>query len=288
MGHGSGGHGWLYVPPRYALIHKKGHGKLDAPPSPAKAGCGMKPIFPILTLTVVAIAFAGSVSAAVQTQNKLVVKSNRELDVNFLLYLPKEHAAQPKKKWPLIMFLHGAGERGDNLDRVKVHGPPKLVEQGKAMEFIIVSPQCPRETIWNDELLITLLDDVVKRYHADETRLYLTGLSMGGYGTWSLGLTHCDRFAAIAPICGGGDFIKAYNAGGAKGKSLRTLGIWAFHGAKDTVVPLAESERMVTSIKKFGHPGPKLTVYPEARHDSWTKTYANPELYKWFLQHQRK
>ena len=237
---------------------------------------------------VVAITFAGSVSAAVQTQNKLVVKSNRELDVKFLLYLPKEHAAKPKKKWPLIMFLHGAGERGDNLDRVKVHGPPKLVEQGKAMEFIIVSPQCPRETIWNDELLITLLNDVVKRHHADETRLYLTGLSMGGYGTWSLGLTHCDRFAAIAPICGGGDFIKAYNAGGAKGKALRTLGIWAFHGAKDTVVPLAESERMVTSIKKFGHPGPKLTVYPEARHDSWTKTYANPELYKWFLQHQRK
>ena len=248
----------------------------------------MKRIFPVLTLTVVVIAFAGSIPAAVQTQNKLVVKSNRELDVKFLLYLPKEHAAKPKKKWPLIMFLHGAGERGDNLDRVKVHGPPKLVEQGESMEFIIVSPQCPRETIWNDELLITLLNDVVKRYHADETRLYLTGLSMGGYGTWSLGLTHCDRFAAIAPICGGGDFIKAYNAGGAKGKALSTLGIWAFHGAKDTVVPLAESERMVTSIKKFGHPGPKLTVYPEARHDSWTKTYANPGLYKWFLQHQRK
>ena len=248
----------------------------------------MKRIFLILTFTVVAIAFAGSVSAAVQTKNKLVVESKRELDVKFLLYLPKEHAAKPKKKWPLIMFLHGAGERGDNLDRVKVHGPPKLVEQGKAMEFIIVSPQCPRETIWNDELLITLLNDVVKRYHADETRLYLTGLSMGGYGTWSLGLTHCDRFAAIAPICGGGDFIKAYNAGGAKGKALRTLGVWAFHGAKDTVVPLAESERMVATLKKFGHPGPKLTVYPEARHDSWTKTYANPELYKWFLQHQRK
>ncbi len=248
----------------------------------------MKRILPILTLTVVVIAFAGSVPAAVQTQNKLVVKSKRELDVKFLLYLPEGHTTKSKKKWPLIMFLHGAGERGDNLDRVKVHGPPKLVEQGKAMEFIIVSPQCPRETIWNDELLITLLNDVVKRYNADETRLYLTGLSMGGYGTWSLGLTHCDRFAAIAPICGGGDFIKAYNAGGAKGKALSTLGIWAFHGAKDTVVPLAESERMVTSIKKFGHPGPKLTVYPEAQHDSWTKTYANPELYKWFLQHQRK
>jgi len=248
----------------------------------------MKRIFPILTLTIGAIAFAGPVSAAVQTQNKLVVKSKRELDVKYLLYLPKGHAAKPEKRWPLILFLHGAGERGDDLNRVKVHGPPKLVEKGEALEFIVVSPQCPRGTVWNDDVLITLLNDVAKRYRADETRLYLTGLSMGGYGTWSLGLTHCDRFAAIAPICGGGDFIKAYNAGGAKGKALRTLGVWAFHGAKDTVVPLAESERMVATLKKFGHPGPKLTVYPEARHDSWTKTYANPELYKWFLQHQRK
>jgi predicted peptidase len=245
----------------------------------------MKRIFPILILV---IAIAGQATAAVQTQNKLIVKSKRELDVKYLLYLPKDHAAKPEKKWPLILFLHGAGERGDDLNRVKVHGPPKLVEKGEAMEFIVVSPQCPKGMVWNDEVLITLLDDVAKRYRVDETRLYLTGLSMGGYGTWSLGLTHCDRFAAIAPICGGGDFIKAYNAGDANGKALKTLGVWAFHGAKDPVVPLAESKRMVATLKKFGHPGPKLTVYPEAKHDSWTKTYANPELYKWFLQHQRK
>jgi predicted peptidase len=245
----------------------------------------MKRIFPILILV---IAIAGQATGAVQTQNKLIVKSKRELDVKYLLYLPKDHAAKPEKKWPLILFLHGAGERGDDLNRVKVHGPPKLVEKGEAMEFIVVSPQCPKGMVWNDEVLITLLDDVAKRYRVDETRLYLTGLSMGGYGTWSLGLTHCDRFAAIAPICGGGDFIKAYNAGDANGKALKTLGVWAFHGAKDPVVPLAESKRMVATLKKFGHPGPKLTVYPEAKHDSWTKTYANPELYKWFLQHQRK
>jgi predicted peptidase len=245
----------------------------------------MKRIFPILILV---IAIAGQATAAVQTQNKLIVKSKRELDVKYLLYLPKDHAAKPEKKWPLILFLHGAGERGDDLNRVKVHGPPKLVEKGEAMEFIVVSPQCPKGMVWNDEVLITLLDDVAKRYRVDVTRLYLTGLSMGGYGTWSLGLTHCDRFAAIAPICGGGDFIKAYNAGDANGKALKTLGVWAFHGAKDPVVPLAESKRMVATLKKFGHPGPKLTVYPEAKHDSWTKTYANPELYKWFLQHQRK
>jgi len=248
----------------------------------------MTHIPPFLISAIVASLLATSAFAAVQTPKKLVIKSKRELEVNYLLYLPKDHAATPGKKWPLILFLHGAGERGDNLDRVKVHGPPKLVEKGKAMDFIIVSPQCPKGTIWNDDVLITLLDDVVKLHRADETRLYLTGLSMGGYGTWSLGLAHCERFAAIAPICGGGDFIKAYNAGGGKKESLHTPGIWAFHGAKDTVVPLAESERMVATLKKFGHPGPKLTVYPEARHDSWTKTYANPALYKWFLQHQRK
>ena len=245
----------------------------------------MKRIFPILILV---IAIAVQATAAVQTQNKLIVKSKRELDVKYLLYLPKDHAAKPEKKWPLILFLHGAGERGDDLNRVKVHGPPKLVEKGEAMEFIVVSPQCPKGMVWNNEVLTTLLDDVAKRYRADETRLYLTGLSMGGYGTWSLGLTHCDRFAAIAPICGGGDFIKAYNAGDPKWKALKTLGVWAFHGAKDPVVPLAESKRMVATLKKFGHPGPKLTVYPEAKHDSWTKTYANPDFYKWFLQHQRK
>jgi Predicted peptidase len=91
----------------------------------------MKRIFPILTLTIGAVVFAGPVSAAVQTQNKLIVKSKRELDVKYLLYLPKDHAAKPEKKWPLILFLHGAGERGDDLNRVKVHGPPKLVEKAR-------------------------------------------------------------------------------------------------------------------------------------------------------------
>ncbi|MBC8326211.1 MAG: phospholipase [Verrucomicrobia subdivision 3 bacterium] len=251
----------------------------------------MKYFFLSLILTII---YVDPTSAAVQTKNQLIVKTKRELDVKYLLYLPNDYAAQPEKKWPLIFFLHGAGERGDNLDLVKAHGPPKFVDQGKGKEFenvspfIIVSPQCPKGTVWNDEVLISLLNQILKQYRADETRLYLTGLSMGGYGTWSLGLTHCDRFAAIAPICGGGDFIRAYNAGGVKGKALRTLGVWAFHGGKDLVVPLAESERMVAILKKFGHPNPKLSVDPKAGHNSWEKAYADPELYKWFLQHQRK
>jgi predicted peptidase len=113
---------------------------------------------------------------------------------------------------------------------------------------------------------------------------YLTGISMGGFGTWSLGLSHPERFVAIAPICGGGDFITPYLADKSE---LKRLAVWAFHGGKDPVVPPAESERMVNYLKQIGVNEVKLTVYPEAQHDSWTQTYANPELFEWFLKHSR-
>lgn len=232
---------------------------------------------------------SGSMFAVtVQTQQSITLKKKREFTARFLLYLPEGYQEKKESKWPLIIFLHGAGERGDNLNRVKVHGPPKLVEQGKEFPFIIVSPQCPKKQRWDDAMLTILLDHICKEYRVDTSRLYLTGLSMGGYGSWSLGMALCDRFAAIAPICGGGSFIDVYNASGAKGKALRSLGVWAFHGAKDTVVPISESEKMVEALRKFGHPDPKLTIYPDARHDSWTKTYDNPELYQWFLKNRRK
>ena len=227
-------------------------------------------------------------AASVQTQESITLQKKREFTARFLLYLPEGYQDKRESKWPLMLFLHGAGERGDNLNRVKVHGPPKMVEQGQEFPFIIVSPQCPKNQRWDDAMLTVLLDHICKEYRVDTSRLYLTGLSMGGYGSWSLGMALCDRLAAIAPICGGGSFIDVYNASGAKGKALRSLGVWAFHGAKDTVVPISESEKMVEALRKFGHPAPKLTIYPDARHDSWTKTYDNPELYQWFLKYQRK
>ena len=232
---------------------------------------------------------SGSMFAVtVQTQESITLQKKREFTARFLLYLPEGYQDKRESKWPLVLFLHGAGERGDNLNKVKAHGPPKLVEKGQEFPFIIVSPQCPKNQRWDDAMLTVLLDHVCKEYRVDTSRLYLTGLSMGGYGSWSLGMALCDRFAAIAPICGGGSFIDVYNASGAKGKALRSLGVWAFHGAKDTVVPISESEKMVEALRKFGHPAPKLTIYPDARHDSWTKTYDNPELYQWFLKYQRK
>jgi predicted peptidase len=245
----------------------------------------MKPFALALLLALVGPALK---AASVQTQQSIELKTGSMVQVSYLQYLPEGYADDGKKRWPVILFLHGAGERGNDLNRVKVHGPPKLVESGKKFPFIIISPQCPRGKVWQSGMLLALMEHVCKEYRVDTTRQYLTGLSMGGYGSWSLGIRECDRFAAIAPICGGGNFIKIYNASGAKGKALRSLGVWAFHGAKDTVVPLDESEKMIAALKKFGHPNPKLTVYPEARHDSWTKTYNNPELYEWFLKHQRK
>jgi len=212
------------------------------------------------------------------TQNfsKQITKT---VDCNYLLYLPADYGKDVKKQWPLIMFLHGAGERGKNVLAVRKHGPPKLAAQGKQFDFIIISPQCPNDVWWPEktDMLISLLDDIEAKYRVDTDRVYLTGLSMGGFGTWSLAIAYPDRFAAIAPICGGGERYGAYR--------LKKVPVWAFHGAKDPVVPVERSKEMVEAVKKVGGDA-KITIYPEAEHDSWTVTYDNPELYEWFLSHK--
>ncbi|MHB8973050.1 MAG: carboxylesterase family protein [Pirellulaceae bacterium] len=199
-----------------------------------------------------------------------------KVTMNYLLYLPKEYAQ--KDAWPLLLFLHGAGERGDDLDRVKVHGPPKLIAAGKEFPFLVVSPQCPNKQWWQPHELSALLDEIVEKYRVDPARIYVTGLSMGGFGTWSLAGFSPNRFAALVPICGGGDPQTV--------KRFAHLPVWAFHGAKDSVVPLAASERMVEALKK-ANGTVKFTVDPEADHDSWTAAYDNPELYTWLLAQQR-
>ncbi len=199
----------------------------------------------------------------------------------YLLYLPPGYEKEPEKKWPLILFLHGAGERGDDVQRVKIHGPIKVAESlPEGLPFIIAAPLCPTDRWWDRMLpeLTGLLDEVSSRWRVDTERIYCTGLSMGGFGTWALVSEHPERFAAAAPICGGGNPWLACR--------MKDVPVWAFHGAKDTVVPLEQTERMVDALKKCGAE-PRLTVYPEAQHDSWTETYNNPGLYEWFLQHRR-
>jgi predicted peptidase len=198
-------------------------------------------------------------------------------ELHYLLFLPSTYAVHPQR-WPLMLFLHGAGERGDDLQLVKRHGVAKIVEEQPAFPLLVVSPQCPPTEAWAPEPLLALLDDIEQHYDVDPERLYVTGLSMGGFGTWAVAIAAPDRCAAIAPICGGGDPSRV--------GVLRHLPVWAFHGARDPIVPLQRTVEMVEALRQCGG-NVRFTVYPEAGHDAWTATYANPELYAWFLAHTR-
>jgi predicted peptidase len=195
--------------------------------------------------------------------------------LHYLLYLPPKYE-KGTEKWPLVVFLHGAGETGNDINKVKEHGPPKLVEK-KDFPFILISPQAPTRG-WNPEAVNGLIDDVMAHYRVDPDRVYLTGLSMGGYGTWALAAAYPDKFAAAVPICGGGNPSAA--------AKLKNLPLWVFHGAKDTTVNPVQSKTMVEAVKKAGG-NVKFTLYPEAGHDSWTEAYNDPELYKWLLSRRR-
>lgn len=195
---------------------------------------------------------------------------------HYLLYLPPDYDMQ--NTWPLILFLHGAGERGDDLERVKKLGIARVIEDTDYFPFIGVSPQCPRGRYWYPPLLKSLLKNVFANYNVDMRRIYLTGVSMGGYGTWRLAAEMPETFAAIAPICGGGEPSTA--------PLLKDIPAWVFHGAKDDVVPISESRKMVEALESCGG-NVRFTVYPDAGHDSWTETYENPKLFKWFQSHRK-
>ncbi|NPV07921.1 MAG: prolyl oligopeptidase family serine peptidase [Anaerolineae bacterium] len=221
------------------------------------------------------------------TQRECTLDAVVELPVRlrYLLYLPPGYGSDPGERWPLILFLHGMGERGDDLERVKEHGIPRLVEENPDFPFVAISPQCPMDSVWTAELhaLEALLDHALQEYAVDPDRVYLTGLSMGGYGAWHLAAKAPHRFAAVAPICGGG--LPQFGFPD-RASALREVPVWAFHGARDEVVPLAESEKMVRHLESAGG-NVRLTVYPECGHNSWDEAYSNPELYRWFLSHKR-
>jgi predicted peptidase len=200
------------------------------------------------------------------------------VDIRYLEALPAGYDQNAEKRWPLVIFLHGSGERGDELKKVTRHGPPRLVAEGRTFPFVLVSPQCPPGQWWDLTALDRWLDEVVRNYKVDTERVYLTGLSMGGFGTWGWAQRTPERFAAIVPVCGGGEPAQAAR--------LKDLPVWAFHGAKDPTVALAKTEEMIAGIQAAGG-APRVTVYPEAAHDSWTQAYANEELYVWMLAQKR-
>jgi predicted peptidase len=200
--------------------------------------------------------------------------------LRYLLYLPQGYGEGSKLKWPLILYLHGIGERGNKLSLLMKHGIPKVVENRHDLPFVTVSPQCPDDTFWFEhyERIKASLNQVIETYDVDVSRIYLTGNSMGGYGTWGLAMAFPELFAAIAPICGGGIPEQVC--------VLKDVPVWAFHGEKDDRVDLSESQKMVDALKACGG-NVRLTVYPNVGHDSWTQTYDDPDLYEWFLQNAR-
>jgi predicted peptidase len=204
--------------------------------------------------------------------------------LDYLLYLPDDYRADPSQAqpFPLILFMHGRGERG-SIENLKRQGIPKLLAAGKQFPFIILSPVCPDYSWWTVHLpqVNALLDEVIATHNVDRSRIYLTGLSMGGYASWALGTEHPEKFAAIAPICGGGERELGFPERVCK---LKDKPVWTFHGAKDSIVPLSETEVLVEAMQACGGEI-KFTVYPDLDHNSWSITYDNPDLYSWFLSH---
>jgi predicted peptidase len=225
----------------------------------------------ILILSFALIALA-TISPAQQTVHR------SEFGLQYLKYLPEDYEANSERLFPLLLFLHGGGEVGDSIELVKKHGPPKLIEQGKEFPFIVVSPQNPANRLWDDAALKQLVDEILATHRVDRRRIYLTGLSRGGFGAWRTGIQYPELFAAVIPICGRGTPNYVHR--------LKAVPVWVFHGAKDRTVPLSNSVEMVEALQEAGGEV-TLTVYPEAGHDSWTVTYENPAVYEWLLSQQK-
>jgi poly(3-hydroxybutyrate) depolymerase len=195
------------------------------------------------------------------------------LDSQYLLYLPEGYESGDDV--PVMFFFHGAGERGSNINVLKNNGPPMLIEQGKDFPCVVVSLQCPADVWWRTDHILLFMDHVLDTYTVDTDRIYVTGLSMGGFASWALGGARNDIPAALVPICGGGD--------PADGPALAEIPIWAFHGDADTTVPLWRSEQMVNAAIRAGGTDVQLTIYPGVGHNSWTPAYNDPAMWEWMF-----
>ena len=218
-------------------------------------------------------------SSATHTSERTV---NKTFKSKYLLYLPEGYN-EKKQQWPLMMFLHSAGARGEKPEAIQAEGLPFLLTTGLKIPFIVVAPQCPADEWWDSrwsiETLSALLDDVAEKYNVDARRVYLTGWSMGGAGTWRFASEYPKRFAAIAPICGRSQLRYV--------PQLQTTPVWAFHGEKDTIVPISESQKMVDSLKAAGGQA-RLALLKDVGHEAWREAYSDPRLYEWFLLHSKK
>lgn len=220
----------------------------------------------------------------------------------YSVYVPRGWT--PTRTWPVILALHGAGERGDDGVRQMQIGAASAVRATPdRVPAIVVFPQAPADTRWLGEpadAAMRALDEAIAQYNGDRDRVYVTGLSMGGYGTYHLALAHPDRFAALVVVCGGlfphpattavqiSPLVKdAPEPYAFVAKSLRGLPIWIFHGDADTVIPVDESRRMADALKAAGAPDAHYTEYAGVGHNAWDRAYREAELWTWLFKQSR-
>ena len=217
--------------------------------------------------------------------NRQKSKFNIEVNEHQSLHYYQYNPTGSKNKLPLVLFLHGRGERGDNLDLVETHGIPKLIKEGKSFPFITIAPQCPLGTWWSDPEAIcslsSLMDKIITSKIINKSQIYCTGLSMGGYGTLALSIKRPELFAAVAPVCGGLDERIFFHL-----DKIKDLPIWMFHGDEDDVIPVSKSERVFEGLRQKNKQV-KLTKYRGVGHNAWDRTYQNQELYNWILKHKK-
>ena len=217
--------------------------------------------------------------AQAQTETGFIAKTHE--GAKYKIFVPHDYKGD--KEYPLILFLHGSGESGDDGEKQAKQGLGNAIgKHEKTFGFITVFPQSRKN--WNagsedGKRAMAILDETIKAYKVDASRVYLTGLSMGGFGTWSFAAAHPTRWAAIVPICGGGDVNAA--------SKIKDIPCWNFHGDKDTAVKVDKSRAMIDALKAAGGQ-PRYTEYPGVGHNSWDAAYGTAELYTWMLQQKRK
>ncbi len=199
------------------------------------------------------------------------------ISLPYLTYLPDDYSDDGDGH-PLLYFLHGAGERGSDLTALTKIALPKRLEEDLNLPFVVVCPQCPIGSSWNTVETKALLEASIDRYNIDRSRVYLSGLSMGGRGTWQLADVAGDLLAAVIAVCP--PFVRV------NPDNFKQLPVWCFHGVMDSVIPIADSVRMVRILRAAGGEV-RFTTYADADHDSWTETYDNPEIYEWLLSHRK-
>jgi predicted peptidase len=249
----------------------------------------------VLWTIAAAAVLGGSLPGRAAEEKKVTLEKKTYTDAKgkTLLYrLMTPESVDATQKYPLVVFLHGAGERGADNEKQLIHGIKDFssAEHRKKYPCFLIAPQCPEKEKWGDwtvkeglpkqptepgRLVMELIDALVKEQPIDTKRIYLTGLSMGGFGTWDLISRYPDKFAAAVPICGGGD--------PKQGEKIAKIPIWVFHGAKDGAVKVERSRDMVEAIKKAGGK-PKYTEYPNEGHASWVPAYKDEEMFKWLFE----